>query len=109
MGGGGLDRKPPQGVSGVHVVSCGSRSLGPNVMLRLRRCAGLAGRSRPLRVWVGGGRGERGGGEKEEEVAAALARVLRTPHGSGAINLFPLHPAVPHECLWEYRNATADL
>lgn len=98
-GGGSLEQKPPLGVSGVHVVGCG-RSLGPNVMLR----------DWPrLRVLVGGGRGERGDGGKEDEVAAALARVLRTPRGSEAINLFPLHPAVPHECLWEYRNATADL
>lgn len=96
-------------MSTLSAVEGAAEGFGPTVMLRFRRCAGLAGRSHRLRVLVGGGRGERGAGEKEEEVAAALARVLRTPHGSGAINLFPLHPAVPHECLWEYRNATADL
>lgn len=46
---------------------------------------------------------------REEKVAAALARVLRTLDGFHAINLDPLHLAVLHECPWEYRNVTADL
>lgn len=47
---------------------------------------------------------------KRKRWQQALAGVFKDPWmGPGTINLFLLHAAVPHECLWEYRNATADL
>lgn len=42
-------------------------------------------------------------------VAANACQSFKDPGWVCAINLLPLHPAVPHECLWEYRNVAADL
>lgn len=85
--------------------------LGCDAVLWETRGDWLGPVTRSLCFWLEKRRGERGNGErKRTRWQQALAGVLRTLDGPGAINLLLLlHAAVPHECLWEYRNATADL
>lgn len=48
-------------------------------------------------------------GERAGEGGSAACQSLKDPGWVYVVNLSPLHPAVLHECLWEYRNVTADL
>lgn len=104
-----LCKKQPQGVSGVHVLIVSNEHLQLDTRakhddaLLWETC--LIGQLSDF--WLAEER--RVERWREEKVAAALARVLRTLDGFHAINLYPLHLAVLHECPWEYRNVTADL
>lgn len=114
-----LDRhcwKWPQGVSGVHADIVSKASIGLAMYNTMHFGTGLWLVGPSFYLWVLVGRQAKAKGEVSRTMwrnrggdGSMACQSFKDSGRVCAINLFPLYPAVLHECLWEYRNVTVDL